>query len=316
MTSAALTNPIFTNEDKAREHLEAIRWPNGPYCPHCGEADAAHLKRLEGKSHRPGLFQCNSCRQHFTVTVGSVFERSKIPLTKWLLGFHLMASSKRGISAHQLHRQLGITYKSAWFMAHRIREAMTPGAASKDPMGGSGKIVQADETYIGNTKRAKSYRKGLRHKRSIVALVEPQGKARVFHVKKANVETVREILVRNVDRKSELHTDESGLYVQTGKEFADHKTVKHGWNKRGVYVGPEGQTTNHVENFFGNFKKGMKGVYGFCSEQHLQRYLTEFEFRYNNRSALGVTDGERAVTALQGAEGKRLTYRQAKSDSL
>ena len=312
MTSAALTNPIFTNEDKAREHLESIRWPNGPYCPHCGEAEGSNLKRLEGKSHRPGLFQCNSCRQHFTVTVGSVFERSKIPLTKWMLGFHLMASSKRGISAHQLHRQLGITYKTAWFMAHRIREAMTD--PKRGPLGGGGKIVQADETYTGNSKRAKSYKKGLRHKRSVVALVEPKGKARVFHVKTATAETVREILVTNVDRKSELHTDESRLYTETGKEFADHKTVRHGWNQRGVYVGPEGQTTNYVENFFGNFKKGLKGVYGFCSEQHLQRYLTEFEFRYNNRSALGVTDGERAVTALQGAEGKRLTYRQAKSD--
>ncbi len=314
MTSAALTNPIFTDENKAREHLEGIRWPNGPYCPHCGEADGANLKRLEGKSHRPGLFQCNSCRQHFTVTVGSVFERSKIPLTKWMLGFHLMASSKRGISAHQLHRQLGITYKTAWFMAHRIREAMKPGMAGSDPLGGKGKIVQADETYYGNSKRAKSYKKGHRHKRSIVALVEPKGKARVFHVKTANAETVRNILVTNASRDSELHTDESRLYVQTGKEFADHKTVHHGWNGRGEYVGKDGQTTNHVENFFGNFKKGMKGVYGFCSEQHLQRYLTEFEFRYNNRSALGVTDGERAVTALQGAEGKRLTYRQVGSN--
>lgn len=309
MSNAALTNPIFSNEDKAREHLEAIRWPNGPTCPHCGEGDASNLKRLEGKSHRPGLFQCNSCRQHFTVTVGSVFERSKIPLTKWLLAFHLMASSKRGISAHQLHRQLGITYKTAWFMAHRIREAMTD--PKRGPLGGEGKTVEADETYYGNSKRAKSYKKGHRHKRSVVALVEPKGKARVFHVKRADASTVREILVRNADRKSELHTDESRLYIETGKEFADHKTVNHGWNQRGEYVGKDGQTTNHVENFFGNFKRGMKGVYGFCSEQHLQRYLTEFEFRYNNRSALGVTDGERAAAALQGAEGKRLTYRQA-----
>lgn len=309
MTSAALTNPIFTDEGKAREHLEAIRWPNGPYCPHCGESDGDNLKRLEGKSHRPGLFQCNSCRQHFTVTVGSVFERSKIPLTKWLLAFHLMASSKRGISAHQLHRQLGITYKSAWFMAHRIREAMTENTSG--PLGGGGKIVQADETYYGNSKRAKSYKKGHRHKRSVVALVEPNGKARVFHVKRADAATVREILVKNADRKSELHTDESRLYIETGKEFADHKTVNHGWNQRGEYVGKDGQTTNHVENFFGNFKRGMKGVYGFCGEQHLQRYLTEFEFRYNNRSGLGVSDGERAVAALKGAEGKRLTYRQA-----
>lgn len=306
-----LTDKIFHDDEAAREHLEAIRWPNGPVCPHCGNADQDAIKRLEGKSHRPGLFQCNACREHFTVTVGSVMERSHIPLHKWVLAFHLMNASKKGMSAHQMHRMLGITYKSAWFMCHRIREAMIDAAPS--PMGGEGGIVQADETYYGNTsKRAKHYRKGHSHKASIVALIDKKtGKVRAVHMQKATAETVREFLVTNVHRTSELHTDQSNLYPVTGKEFAAHKTVQHGWNGRGEYVGPDGQTTNNVENFFGVFKKGMVGVYHFCGEQHLQRYLNEFSFRYCNRSGLGISDGERAAIAIKGAEGKRLTYRPA-----
>lgn len=302
---------VFQDEAAAREALEAVRWPNGPVCPHCGSSDPEKLAKVEGKkqSHRPGLFYCNECKGQFTVTVGTVFERSKIPLTKWWMAAHMLNAGKRGVSAHEIHRVIGVTYKTAWFMMHRLREAMKDIAPAH--RGGGGKIVQADETYYGNSKRAKSYKKGHKHKRSIVALVEPKGKARVFHVKTANAETVRDILVCNVDRKSELHTDESRLYVQVGKEFADHKTVNHGWNQRGFYVGEDGQTTNHVENFFGQFKRGMKGVYGFCSEQHLERYLAEFQFRYNNRSGLGVTDGERTALALKGIEGKRLTYRPA-----
>jgi len=312
MTKFDLNHPAFKNEDAARKHLEASRWPDGVTCPHCGSVDS--VKSLKGKSMGKGWYHCNDCREKFTVRVGTLYERSHIPLHKWLLATHLMTSSKKGISAHQMHRMLGITYKSAWFMAHRIREAMKE--AFDGPMGGEGEIVEADETYIGNTKRAKSYKKGLRHKRQIVALVEPKGKARVFHVKGATAESVRQILVTNVDRKSELHTDESRLYTETGKEFADHKTVRHGWNQRGFYVGKDGQTTNHAENFFGVFKKGMKGVYGFCSEQHLHRYLAEFEFRFNHRTALGVNDGERAAAALKGIEGKRLTYRSTNSNQV
>lgn len=302
---------VFQDEAAAREALEAVRWPNGPVCPHCGNGDPEKIAKVEGKkqSHRPGLFYCNECAGQFTVTVGTVFERSKVPLTKWWMAAHMLNAGKRGVSAHEIHRVIGVTYKTAWFMMHRLREAMKDIAPA--PMGGGGKVVEADETYYGNSKRAKSYKKGHRHKRSIVALVEPNGKARAFHVNSANAETVRNILVTNVDRSTELHTDESRLYVQVGKEFADHKTVYHGWNQRGFYVGDKGQTTNHVENFFGQFKRGMKGVYSFCSEQHLSRYLAEFEFRYNNRSGLGVTDGERTVLALKGIEGKRLTYRPA-----
>ena len=308
--SITLSDPIFHDEDAARAHLEAIRWPDGPYCPHCGNSDQDKIKKLAGKSTRPGLFQCNECREHFTVTVGSVMERSHIKLHKWVAAFHLMNASKKGISAHQLHRMLGITYKSAWFMAHRIRESMI--ATNPTPMGGEGKSVQADETYIGNSsKRAKGYKKGHSHKEQIVALVEPKGRVRAVHVKKATAETVREILVTNVDRKSELHTDESNLYVKVGKEFADHKTVEHSWNQRGYYVGKDGQTTNAVENFSGVFKRGMVGVYHKCEAQHLQRYVTEFEFRHNHRSGLGYNDKERAALAIKGAAGKRLTYRQA-----
>lgn len=308
--SANLQNPIFTNEIKAREHLEAVRWPDGPVCPHCGNSAQDRIAKVEGEkqSHRAGLYYCNECKGQFTVTVGTVFERSKLPLSKWWLAMHLMAASKKGMSSHQLSRMLGISYKSTWFMMHRIREAMRD--SNPGPMGGEGQSVQADETYYGNSKRAKSYRKGHRYKNKVVALVEPKGRVRAFKVEKANAETVRAILVTNAHRSSELHTDESPLYTEVGKEFADHKTVNHGWNQRGYYVGSDGQTTNNVENFFGIFKRGMKGVYHFCGEQHLQRYLDEFSFRYSNRSGLGVGDIARAELIAKGAEGKRLTYRR------
>lgn len=311
MTKAVFQNPIFQDETKAREALEAVRWPDGAVCPHCGNSDQDKLAKVEGKkqSHRPGLWYCNECKGQFTVTVGTVFERSKVPLTKWWMAAHLMSSNKNGVSAHEIHRNLGVTYKTAWFMMHRLREAMTDLAPT--PMGGSGKTIQADETYIGNSsKRAKGYKKGHSNKSSIVALVDPStGAARAFHVKRADAETVRELLVTNAHRSSDLHTDESRLYVKVGEEFSAHKTVNHGWNGRGFYVGKEGQTTNNVENFFGIFKRGMRGTYVFCSEQHLKRYLAEFSFRYSNRAGLGVTDGERTALALKGIEGKRLTYR-------
>jgi transposase-like protein len=311
MTKAIFQNPIFQDETKAREALEAVRWPEGPICPHCGNSDPEKIAKVEGvkQSHRPGLHYCNECKGQFTVTVGTVFERSKVPLTKWWMAAHMFNSGKNGTSAHEIHRTLGVTYKTAWFMMHRLREAMTDLAPT--PMGGKGKSVQSDETYYGHSsKRSKGYRKGHRHKASVVALVEkPSGRVRAVQLNKAAAETVREVLVRNVSRKSELHTDESHLYTKVGKEFAAHKTVMHGWNQSGFYVGKDGQTTNAVENFFGNFKRSVKGTYRFVSEQHLQRYLSEFEFRHNNRSGIGVTDGERTALAMKGIEGKRLTYR-------
>ncbi len=305
---ATFQDPMFHDEDRAREALEAELWPNGPVCRHCGNADASKIAKLQGKSHRPGLYYCNECKSQFTVTVGTVLERSKIPLTKWLMAAHMVNAGKNGVSAHEIHRTLGITYKTAWFMMHRLREAMAE--LNLTPMGGEGQSIQADETYYGNTsRRAKGYRKGLRHKQGVFALVEPQGRARAFHLKPANLNTVRDALLANVDRASELHTDEAGLYDKVGKEFASHKRVKHGWNQRGIYVGKDGQTTNAVDNFFGNFKRSMKGTYRFCSEQHLQRYLNEFQFRHNHRAGLGFNDGERTAKALKGIEGKRLTYR-------
>ena len=308
MTNAAtFQNPMFQDEAKAREALEAVLWPDGPYCRHCGNSDQEKVAKMQGKSARPGLYYCNECKREFTVTVGTVFERSKVPLTKWWMAASMFNSGKNGVSAHEIHRQLAVSYKTAWFMMHRLREAMRD--LNPTPLGGEGQTIQADETYYGNSRRAKSYRKGHRHKSSVVALVEPKGRARAFHVKSATAETVRDILVTNASRKSELHTDESKLYGNVGKEFAAHKTVEHGVNRRGFYVGKDGQTTNNVENFFGNFKRSMKGTYRFCGEQHLQRYLNEFQFRHNNRSGLGVTDGERTALAMKGIENKRLTYR-------
>jgi transposase-like protein len=310
--TAIFQDPMFHDEDKAREALEAELWPNGPVCRHCGNVDASKIAKVEGvkRSHRPGLYYCNECKSQFTVTVGTVLERSKIPLTKWLMAAHMFNAGKNGVSAHEIHRSLNVTYKTAWFMMHRLREAMNE--LNPSAMGGEGQSVQADETYYGNTsKRAKHYRKGHSHKAGVIALVEPKGRARAFHVKTATADVVRHILVTNVSRKSELHTDESNLYGRVSKEFAAHKTVVHGGAGKGtgIYVAPDGTTTNAAENFFGNFKRSMKGTYRFCGEQHLQRYLNEFEFRHNHRARLGITDGERTAKALRGIEGKRLTYR-------
>lgn len=316
--TAVFQDPIFQDETKAREALEAVRWPEGPICPHCGNSAQDRIAKVEGKkhSHRPGLLYCNECRGQFTVTVGTVFERSKVPLTKWWMAVHMFNSGKNGVSAHEIHRVLGVTYKTAWFMMHRIREAMADLAPG--PMGGKGSSVQADETYYGNTsKRAKGYRKGHSRKAAVVALVEkPKGHVRAKHMEfGVNGTDLRTYLVRNADRKSELHTDESALYTVVGKEFAAHKTVRHGSSGVGDYpgrwVGKDGQTTNAAENFFGQFKRSMRGTYRFCGEQHLQRYLNEFAFRYNHRSGLGIKDGERTALAMKGIEGKRLTYRSA-----
>ncbi|TPK98049.1 IS1595 family transposase [Mesorhizobium sp. B2-4-12] len=315
-----LTDPIFNDNDKAREHLEAIRWADGAYCPHCGNADPASLHLLKGKSHRPGLYQCNACREHFTVTVGTVMERSKIPLCKWVLGFHLYAASKKGLSAHQLHRMLGITYKTAWFMAHRIREAMKEDVASSGPLGGEGKTVEADETYIGKRETPRKPRKGAPYtkkgkgggaqKRIVVGLVERGGKARMFHLNDATAATVRDVLVRNVSRDTTLYTDSSRLYTRTGEEYAAHRTTNHA---AGEYARREGDVVVHsntIEGVFSVFKRGMVGVYQHCGEAHLHRYLAEFDFRYNRRTALGVTDRERSDDLIRGTSGKRLTYQQ------
>jgi transposase-like protein len=300
---ADLYAPQFTDEAAAIAHVEASRWPNEVNCPLCG---STNVRRMGGKT-QAGYFLCNDCRDKFTCRTGTVMERSHIPVHKWLLTIHLMNSSKKGMSAHQLHRMLSVTYKSAWFLAHRIREAMNDDKPA--PMGGKGGEVQIDETYTGNTsKRAKSYKKGLKDKRAVVALVDPAaGRVRAFHVKDVDAKTVRGLLVKHANRKSTLVTDEAKIYRKVGREFAAHERVfhKHGW-----YITKGGFTTNNVENFFGIFKRGVYGTFHHISEQHLQRYLNEFSFRYSNRSGLGVSDVERAALALKGIEGKRLTYRR------
>lgn len=296
-----LTNPIYHDADKAREHLERMLWADGPVCPHCGGVE--NIRKLEGKSTRPGVYKCNQCRKPFTVTVGTVFEGSKIALNKWLLGFRLMAGSKKGISAHQLHRSLGVTYKTAWFMAHRIREAMKD--SDGGPLGGENKVVEADETYVGGKQKNRATRK-VRAKEAVVSLVEREGKVRSFHVANVNAKTLRPLIVTTVDRKSHLMTDDSLVYTRVGKEFAGHSSVNHSAQE---YVTTGGfKHSNTVENFFSIFKRGIIGVYHHVSEAHLSRYATEFDFRYNTRS---MDDTERTDEALKGAVGKRLMYRRA-----
>lgn len=306
---ADLLNPIFNDETAARMHLEALRWPDGPVCPYCGVAE--ETKTLGGKSMGEGWYHCTACRQKYTVRVGTVYERSHIPLHKWVLATHLMAASKKGISAHQLHRMLGITYKSAWFMAHRIREAMKP--TTNEPMGGNGKIVEADETYYGPKAVKQTHRKDgtplspkaykATNKRVVVSLVERDGNVRSFHVEKANRATVEEIVSKNVAKESRLHTDEAPIYKVPGRQFAAHETVQH---KKDEYARGDVHV-NSAEGYFSIFKRGMTGVYQHCGEQHLHRYLNEFDFRYNARK---ITDAERADKAMRGAAGRRLMYQQ------
>lgn len=307
MTNTNLFEPRFQDADKAREYLEALHWPHGPVCPHCGSAD--DQRRLEGTKHRPGLVQCNSCRKQYTVTVGTVFERSKVPLNKWLLATHLICASKKGMSAHQLHRMLGVTYKTAWFMAHRIREAMVP--SDGGPMGGPGSDIEADETYYGKDRSAPESRMAIHRMNRIVSLVDRatgRSTSVVFNGT-FNADTLGRYLLTNVDRRSRLLTDEHQAYKRPGLEFAKHQHVAH---KRDEWVSETDPTayTNTVEGFFSIFKKGMRGIYQHCGQQHLHRYLAEFDFRYSNRSGRGIEDRERADIALKGIAGKRLTYRR------
>ena len=298
-----LTDPVYQNADKAREHLEALHWPNGPVCPHCNERE--RITRLTSKSARPGLHKCNECRKQFTVTVGTIFEDSKIPLNKWLMAFRLLNGGKKGFSAHELHRSLGITYKSAWFMAHRIREAMK--ADGDGPLGGPNTVVEADETFVGGKQRNRATR-AVKPKKAVVALVERDGRARSFHVANVNAKTLRPLVVTNIDRRSHLMTDESMVYTRAGREFAGHSTVVHSAKE---YVRQGGFThSNTAENFFSIFKRGVIGTYHHMSEAHLSRYCAEFDFRYNTRK---ISDAERTEEALKGARGKRLMYRQPRS---
>jgi transposase-like protein len=306
-----LTNPIFTDADKAREHLEKLYWPLGPNCRHCGNSDSSRIAKLAGKSTRPGVYWCNECNKPFSVTVGTVMEDSKIPLNKWVLAFHLMAASKKGMSAHQLHRMLGVTYKTAWFLCHRIREAMGETVPTSGPLGGDGKVVEVDETYVGGKAKNRAHGEPA-PKKAVVSLIERDGRARSFHVASVTAKNVREIIVTNVNRTSTLMSDEANYYTGVGKEFSSHHAVDHTRKEYAYADLPTGYTVsiNASENFYSIFKRGITGTYHSVSEAHLHRYLKEFDFRYNNRSKLGVEDAERAAKAVMGAEGKRLTYNQ------
>jgi transposase-like protein len=297
MAEYMFNEPRFHSAEAAREHLESIRWPNGPVCPHCGATD--RISKLAGKAHRPGVYDCGHCRDQFTVTVGTVFERSKVPLHKWLHAAVLLASSKKGISSHQLHRMLAVTYKTAWFMSHRLREAMTPDGGGL--LGGGGKAVEADETFVGR-KPGTMKRRGYAHKEAVFSLVERDGKVRSFHVPDVTAATLKVKLQANVSSNACLMTDDAGQYRRANEYFPKHSVVAH---SQGEYV-RDTVHTNTVEGFFSIFKRGIYGTYQHVSSQHLHRYTREFDFRYNHRT---ISDGERSNLVLQGIAGKRLMYR-------
>lgn len=310
---SALSEPHFHDETAAFAKLESLIWPHGPVCPHCGGKD--RIYKLQGvrtkptKIHpegveRPGLKKCGHCRKQFTVRVGTVFESSHIPLHKWFQAVHLMCSSKKGISSHQLHRTLEITYEAAWFMSHRIREAMRSGSLA--PMGGGGGIVEIDETFIGHKGKKRVKRGGIHHKRAVLTLVSRDGEARSFHIANADRENILPIIRENLAQEAKIVTDDAAYYRSLDKEFL-HAFVNHSAGQYG-----RGEIhTNTIEGYFSIFKRGMKGVYQHCSEKHLHRYLAEFDFRYSNRVALGVEDKDRALKAISGAKGKRLTYKSS-----
>jgi transposase-like protein len=301
---SALSAPHFHNEEAAFEYVEARLWPNGPVCPHCS-ATSERIGRLAGKSTRPGLRKCYACRKPFTVRMGTVFESSHVPLRIWLQAIYLMCSSKKGISTRQLQRTFGGSMKTAWFLSHRIREAMTELHidAETGPLGGANQVVEADETYIGG--KARNRKNHIPPKAPVVSLVERDGRVRSFHVPNVNSKTLGPILRANIDRASFVMTDESVVYPPVTGGFAGHGTVNHSVEE---YVRAAFFHTNTAEGYFSILKRGIIGVYHHVSEAHLRRYLAEFDFRYTNRERLGVNDALRAELALTGVKGKRLTY--------
>ena len=303
---SALSASHFHDEKAAFAYVEARVWPEGPTCPHCGGVERISL--MGGKSTRAGLYKCYQCRKPFTVRMGTIFEGSHVPLNIWLQAMYLIAGSKKGISSNQLHRTLGVTLKTAWFMSHRIREAMR--SDSLEPFGAGGGMVEADETYIGQVKDIKK-RQGYQHKMKVLALIDrTSGAARSYVLPEVSIGNIGPILNANLAREARLMTDEARVYVPLGKNFASHGTVNH---FAGEYVDawkPQNHT-NTVEGFFSIFKRGMRGIYQHCQEKHLHRYLAEFDFRYTNRVALGHNDADRADTLLKGITGKRLTYQTA-----
>jgi transposase-like protein len=301
---SVLCDEHFHNEAAAYKWVEAHVWPDGPICPKCGESHRIGL--MGGKSTRIGTYKCYACRKPFTVKVGTIFEDSHVALHKWLQAFHLLASSKKGISANQLHRTLKVTLRTAWFMAHRIREAMRTGPLA--PMGGAGGsgVVEVDETYIGR-KEGTHVQRGHGHKRVVLSLVERQGEVRSFHIERTTAAMVTPIVNANVAKEAKIMTDDGRHYRRQFEDYAAHESVQH---VKGEYVRGE-VYTNTVESYFSVFKRGMKGTYQHCGERHLHRYLAEFDFRHNARVALGVNDEQRAAKMLKGVSGKRLTYRKS-----
>jgi transposase-like protein len=300
MSTSAVSALHFHDEAAAFAFVEARVWPQGPICPHCGGFQ--RIGRLAGKSTRMGVLKCYDCRKPFTVRVGTIFEDSHVALHLWLQAIFLVAASKKGISANQLHRVLGVTLKTAWFMGHRIRLAMQDAPAGL--MGEGGGVVEADETYIGRKPFRQKARAGAGHKEMVFALVQRDGKARSFHITGNKFAGIKQALKDNVSPSATLMTDDARIYRKIAKQFADHQSVNH---SRDEYVRGEAYT-NTIEGFFSVFKRGMTGIYQHCSSEHLHRYLSEFDFRYNNRVALNVGDKERAEKLLSGIVGKRLTY--------
>jgi transposase-like protein len=301
--ASGLSQPQFQNEEKAFAYVEARLWPEGPVCPHCGGVE--RISKMQGKSTRMGLYKCYQCRKPFTVRMGTIFESSKVALHIWLQAMYLIAGSKKGISSNQLARTLGLTVKSAWFLSHRIREAMREGDLA--PFGQGGGAVEVDETYIGR-KKGMPIRGAYHHKMAVLGLVDRKsGRARLFHVEQASGRNIQPIVLNNLSREARLMTDESYIYRGIGRQFAEHGAVNH---QNDDYVRGD-VTTNTVEGAFSIFKRGMRGVYQHCAEKHLHRYLAEFEFRYSHRQANGCDDTARADKMLRGITGKRLTYQTA-----
>jgi len=298
--ASRISRPYLHSEEKAFAYVERHLWPNGPICPHCGGVE--RIGKMEGKTTRLGLYKCYQCRKPFTVRMGTIFESSHVPLHIWLQAMYLVAGSKKGISSQQLARTLGLTVKTAWFLSHRIREAMREGDLA--PFGQGGGAVEVDETYIGR-KKGMPIRGAYHHKMAVLGLVDREsGRARLFHVDKASGSNIQPIVLENLSREARLMTDESYIYRGIGREFAEHSAVHH---QRDEYVRGD-VTTNTVEGCFSIFKRGMRGVYQHCAEKHLHRYLAEFEFRYSHREATGCNDEDRANQMLRGIVGKRLTY--------
>ncbi len=313
MQKSVISDPKFHNEEAAYAYIESCLWPKGPVCPHCGSTH--RIGKLHGKSYRIGLYKCYVCRKQFTVKIGTVFEDSHIPLDVWVSAIYLISASKKGISANQLHRTLGITLKSAWFLGHRIREAMRSGDLA--PFGANGGAVESDETFLWN-EPGKEVKKGYAHKRKILSLIDREsGCSRSMVVDAVDAKTIVPILQENIDREARVMTDDAGQYCHINENFAEHGMVQH---SNGEYVSKKDHTihVNCAEGFFSIFKRGMKGIYQHCKKHHLHRYLAEFDFRYNNRCGRpatpkrpareGLDDVQRAEVLLRGVVGRRLTY--------